>query len=414
MDVHDAPGGGGAHGMWEPEGYDPTYGGSAASGTDESATTSGSDGSPRSAGPGYEDSGHDTSGDSSGGGDESSGGYGDPSGTDDSGNGSSSPGTMTVEVDGQTRELPAEKDYTGDGRPDAVAETPDGHVIVFADTEDNQTGSVGPDGRADEAYVVDKATGRVIGAAHVDPGSGGWVDGADTDGSSAAGGEDRPGATGQTGGSDEPEVVAVEAGGHQVGMVKTLDANGDDQADSGVIHSDGRAVVLTSTDSDPEAEQAAVVDPETGRVVEVAHVDPRSGAREEGPAPGDGDPGAGADPGTTTTVDSGSGTTGSMTVEIDGRSQDLPAERDYTGDGRPDAATETADGRVIVFADNADNATGADRPDGKADEAYVVDKRTGRVLGATHVDPRTGEWVDGTDDDAGAGPAAGPDPEAGS
>jgi hypothetical protein len=112
--------------------------------------------------------------------------------------------------------------------------------------------------------------------------------------------------------------------------------------------------------------------------------------------------------------DDGGPARGTMTVEVDGRTRELPAEKDYTGDGRLDAATETPDGRVIVFADNADNATGADRPDGKADEAYVVDKRTGRVLGAAHVDPRTGEWVDGTDDDAGAGPAAGPDPEAGS
>jgi hypothetical protein len=97
----------------------------------------------------------------------------------DDGGGTSGSGTMTVEVDGQTRELPAEKDYTGDGRPDAAAETPDGKVIIFADTEDNETGAAGPDGRADEAYVVDKSTGRVVGVAHVDPRTGEWVDGVD-------------------------------------------------------------------------------------------------------------------------------------------------------------------------------------------------------------------------------------------
>ena len=88
---------------------------------------------------------------------------------------------------------------------------------------------------------------------------------------------------------------------------------------------------------------------------------------------------------------------GTMTVELGGEVRELPAQRDYTGDGLPDAATETADGRVIVFADTGDNATGAAGPDGKADEAYVVDKRTGRVVGTAHLDPRTGEWVDGTD-----------------
>jgi hypothetical protein len=95
-----------------------------------------------------------------------------------------------------------------------------------------------------------------------------------------------------------------------------------------------------------------------------------------------------------------------MTVEVDGESRELPAEKDYTGDGRPDAATETADGKVIIFADNEDNATGEARPDGRADEAYVVDKATGRVLGAAHIDPRTGEWVDGLDDGASAGPSS--------
>ncbi|MFL6130570.1 MAG: hypothetical protein ACJ73E_16105 [Mycobacteriales bacterium] len=96
------------------------------------------------------------------------------------------PGTMIVEVGGERRELPAERDYTGDGRPDAAAETPDGRVIVFADTEDNETGAAGPDGRADEAYVVDKRTGRVVGAAHVDPRTGEWVEGAGTGDAPAA------------------------------------------------------------------------------------------------------------------------------------------------------------------------------------------------------------------------------------
>jgi hypothetical protein len=83
---------------------------------------------------------------------------------------------MTVEVGGRIRQLPAEHDFTGDGLPDAAVETGDGRVIVFADTEDNATGAGGPDGRADQAYVVDKATGRVVGAAHVDPGTGAWID----------------------------------------------------------------------------------------------------------------------------------------------------------------------------------------------------------------------------------------------
>jgi len=96
-------------------------------------------------------------------------------------------GSMTVEVDGETRQLPAERDYTGDGLPDAATETADGRVIVFADTEDNESGAAGPDGRADEAYVVDKQTGRVIGAAHVDPATGKWVDGPGPGGGGVAG-----------------------------------------------------------------------------------------------------------------------------------------------------------------------------------------------------------------------------------
>src|SRR5690242_13179966 len=80
--------------------------------------------------------------------------------------------SMTVEIGGTSRRLPAEHDYTGDGRPDAAVETPDGTVIVFADTEDNETGAAGPDGRADQAYVIDKRTGQEVSTAHFDPASG--------------------------------------------------------------------------------------------------------------------------------------------------------------------------------------------------------------------------------------------------
>jgi hypothetical protein len=245
----------------------------------------------------------------------------------------SSAGTISVEMRGQTRDLPAGKDYTGDGRPDAVAETPDGQVVVFADTEDNESGAATPDGKADEVYVVDKATGRAVAAAHLDPDSGTWVDSADPDGPSEA---DRAGG---------PEVVKVEP-------------------DAG-----GASVALTSASADYKAEEAGVVDREPG-----------SGGPDLDTA---------ASP-TTTALDGGS-----MTVEIDGRTQALPVERDYTGDGLPDAATETADGRVIVFADTEDNETGTAGPDGRADEAWIVDKQTGRVVAAAHIDPRTGEWVDG-------------------
>jgi hypothetical protein len=101
--------------------------------------------------------------------------------------------------------------------------------------------------------------------------------------------------------------------------------------------------------------------------------------------------------GTTSSGDDRPGETGTMTVEVGGRARQLPTEHDFTGDGQPDAAVETGDGRVIVFADTEDNATGDARPDGRADQAYVVDKATGRVVGAAHVDPATGSWVDETD-----------------
>jgi hypothetical protein len=148
-------------------------------------------------------------------------------------------------------------------------------VVVFADTEDNETGAPGPDGRADEAYVIDKRTGQVVSAAHVDPASGAWVD----------------------------------AEGRPVGV-------------------------------------------------------PTGGRRE------------------------------SMTVPTADGVEQLPVEHDYTGDGRPDAAVETADGRVVVFADTEDNETGAAEPDGRADEAWIVDKSTGRAVGEAHVDPASGGWVD--------------------
>ena len=54
-------------------------------------------------------------------------------------------GSMTVEVGGETRQLPAERDYTGDGLPDAATETPDGRVIVFAATP--RTTRAAPRGR---------------------------------------------------------------------------------------------------------------------------------------------------------------------------------------------------------------------------------------------------------------------------
>ena len=85
--------------------------------------------------------------------------------------------TMTVEVGGETRTLRVHVDYTGDGKPDAAIETEDGRVVVFSDQKNNDTGAAGPDGRADEAFVVDKETGRVIAAVHLDPETGQWMQG---------------------------------------------------------------------------------------------------------------------------------------------------------------------------------------------------------------------------------------------
>ena len=183
--------------------------------------------------------------------------------------------SMTVDLGGTSRRLPAEHDYTGDGRPDAAVETADGTVIVFADTEDNETGAPGPDGRADEAYVIDKRTGRVVSSAHLDPATGAWLD----------------------------------AEGRPVGVP--------------------------------------------------------TGARRQ-----------------------------SIAVPTADGVEQLPAEHDFTGDGRPDAAVEMPDGRVVVFADTEDNDTGAPEPDGRADEAWIVDKSTGRAVGEAHVDPASGGWVE--------------------
>jgi hypothetical protein len=182
--------------------------------------------------------------------------------------------SMTVEIGGTSRQLPVEHDYTGDGRPDAAVETPDGTVVVFADTEDNETGAAGPDGRADQAYVIDKRTGQVVSTAHLDLASGTWVDA-----------EGRP-------------------------------------------------------------------------------------------------------------VGSPTGPPRSMTVQTPAGERQVPAEHDYTGDGRPDAAVETPDGHVVVYSDTEDNETGAAEPDGRADEAWVVDKSTGRAISEAHVEPGSGDRVD--------------------
>ena len=154
MDLHDGLGDGGEQGRWEPPGFGSETAPTAAD--DGIADPSGYDGSGGDGSGGYEDAGGDT---------------GTVPGE------AAARGTMIVEVDGEKRELPAERDYTGDGRPDAAVETPDGRVVVFSDSADNETGAAEPDGRADEAWIVDKSTGRVVGEAHVQPGTGGWVDG---------------------------------------------------------------------------------------------------------------------------------------------------------------------------------------------------------------------------------------------
>jgi hypothetical protein len=324
MDVQDGLGADGTHTLWEPprddepaaaagdpRGYDPT-----APGGDEGASASGDESTP--------------SGDSK-----------DAS-------------TMTVEVDGRTRELPAEHDYTGDGRPDAAVETADGTVIVFADTEDNVTGADRPDGKADEAYVVDKQSGQVLRTAHVDPDSGTWVN-------------DPATAT--------PEQPAAPT--DQAATAATAETAGRPE-DGGTA---GR----------PEDGATA------GRPEDGATAGQPAGALAEAPA--------GADETGRSEVDAAGD--GRMVVRTGERIQELPAQKDYTGDGRRDAAVETKSGQVIVFSDTADNDTGAAGPDGRADEAWIVDKATGRVVGAAHLDPETGEWVDGLDSTDPAGPESG-------
>jgi hypothetical protein len=163
MDVQNGPGAGGAEPAAETGGPGPR--------AEPAAETGGPGAAPAATGEGLAEDWSEFS----------------AAGAETTSSGDARPGetsTMTVELGGRARQLPAEHDFTGDGLPDAAVETGDGRVIVFADTEDNATGDAGPDGRADQAYVVDKATGRVVGAAHVDPQTGGWVDEADPGGGS--------------------------------------------------------------------------------------------------------------------------------------------------------------------------------------------------------------------------------------
>jgi hypothetical protein len=192
--------------------------------------------------------------------------------------------SMTVEVDGTTRRLPVEHDYTGDGRPDAAVETPDGTVIVFADTEDNETGAPGPDGRADEAYVVDKRTGRVVSTAHLDPTSGAWV---------SADGRPVGIPTGTRRGS---MTVPTDDGVEQVPAA--LDYTGDGPPDAAVETPDRQMVGYSDSEEgetgaagpDRRADEARIVDKATGRAVGEAHVEPESGGSVDGSS----DPGGGS------------------------------------------------------------------------------------------------------------------------
>jgi hypothetical protein len=369
MDVQDGLGDGGVGGIresaWAAEPLGATAAGPAGAAAAGTAAADAIAGSP-AAGDAVDGAAAGDAGARDEGARDGGAGGGPAEGAEDGGGAGRVPagGTMTVEVDGEARELPAERDYTGDGRPDAAAETSDGRVIVFADTEDNETGAAGPDGRADEAYVVDKQTGRVVGAAHLDPRTGEWVEGTGSDGPA---GDPEPTPAGA--GAGGPGVASTETGGPGTGRAATATDRG------------GAAAGEAGAETGERAEA-----PAPGPSGELAGPDRPTGVGEPAAAPG-----------------AGSGT---MTVDLGGQPRELPAERDYTGDGRPDAAAETADGKVVVFADTEDNETGAARPDGRADEAYVVDKQTGRVLGAAHLDPRTGEWVEGTDDPpapAGAG-----------
>jgi hypothetical protein len=459
MELHEVGTDGGPHTMWEGSDYQTPE----ASGTTVDTGGLHDDGS--TAFDGGHDSGSDgTDGDTAIDGQETSAGAGADGGHDS--------GSMTVEVDGQTRTLPTTHDYDGDGRPDAAVETPDGRLIVFTDTHDNSDGSDGADGTADEAYILDKS-GHVVGAAHIDPSTGEWVDGAGSDAAGSGAGAGGPsagdsdsgdapttdsgtvggaptsgaptsgaptsggptgggptgdaptsGGSGDTGGSDTtqaPQVVTVEVGGHEIGVAETIDSDHDGTNDTGVLEADGKTIALTDTDGDGDADKATVFD-QSGQVVGAMHVDASTGewVVDGGSAAGTGSTdtgdsgtgtgaGDGGEVGTTSTSggdagdsggpgDSGgaAGGTGSMTVEVDGQSRVLPTTHDYTGDGQPDAAVQTADGRTIVFTDTHDNSTGTPGPDGTADEAFILDS-SGHVVGAAHIDPSTGEWVDGTE-----------------
>jgi hypothetical protein len=419
MELHDIGADAAPHTMWEG----PDYHAPDDSGT---AVDTGGLGDDSTAFDGGHDSGSDGSVDGSVDGQETSAGDGTDSG-------SSGGGSMTVEVDGETRVLPTSHDYDGDGHADAAVETSDGRLIVFTDTHDNSTGADGSDGTADEAYILDKS-GHVVGTAHVDPSTGEWVDGPGADASGSVG-SDGPAAGGGSDGSDAPttdsgtvggaptsggdaggttteapQVVTVEVGGHEVGVAETIDSDHDGKVDTGVLEADGKTIALTDTDGDGDADRATVFD-EHGDEIGAMHVDPSTGewVVDDGSGSGtdSGDTGTGAGDGGVDGSETGATTTGSegsegsegsgsMTVTVDGETRTLPTSHDHTGDGNPDATVQTSDGRTIVFTDTHDNATGAVGPDGKADEAFVVDS-SGHVVGAAHVDPATGEWVDGNE-----------------
>jgi hypothetical protein len=178
--------------------------------------------------------------------------------------------SMTVEVDGTSRQLPVEHDYTGDGRPDAAVETAAGTVIVFADTEDNETGAAGPDGRADQAYVIDKRTGQVVSTAHLDPASGTWVD---LDGHPVGVPIARP------------RSMTVPTGAGDMQVAAEHDLTGDGRPDAAVETPDGHIVVYSDSEDnetgaaepDGRADEAWIVDKSTGRAVGEAPLEPGSG-----------------------------------------------------------------------------------------------------------------------------------------
>jgi hypothetical protein len=441
MELHEVGTDDAPHTMWEGPGYHaPEDSGTAVDTGGLSGDSTAFDGS--------HDTGHDS------GSDGSTDGSVDGQETGGTESGGSGGGSMTVTVDGETRTLPTSHDYDGDGHADAAVETSDGRLIVFTDTHDNSTGADGSDGKADEAYILDKS-GHVVGAAHVDPSTGEWVDGPGADAatgpsvgdsgtgsgtdagdppttdSGTVGGASTSADGGEAGGTSQPpQVVTVEVGGHEIGVAETIDTDHDGRVDTGVLAADGKIVALTDTDGDGDADRATVFD-ESGHEIGAMHVDPStgewvvddgsgsagtdsgdsgpgagpgagpadtgpgdSGSGGSGPGVGDGSV-AGGETGTTTTGSGGTGT-GSMTVTVDGETRTLPTSHDYTGDGNPDAAVQTSDGRTIVFTDTHDNSTGTPGPDGRADEAFIVDS-SGHVVGAAHVDPSTGEWVDGTE-----------------